>query len=125
MIKALAVVILAALAGGAFFWFGSHTPQAAPVPLARVQGTSFDVPIKPVEPPPVKPVPVVPAPAVPEAKPEPKPEPKPVAVAPPEVKPEPKPAPEMKPVPTPAPVDDKPLMLTFSRLAFRYWPQTK
>jgi hypothetical protein len=23
------------------------------------------------------------------------------------------------------PVDDKPLMLTFSKLAFRYWPQTK
>ena len=25
----------------------------------------------------------------------------------------------------PAPVDDKPMMLTFARLAFRYWPQTK
>jgi len=125
MIKALAVLVVAAAAAGAFFWF-HQSPQAAPVPLVRVQGTSFDVPS-------VKPEPVLPAPAVPEAKPEPKPEPKPVEVKPPppppsepkpvavEVKLPPGPAPEVKP----PPVDDKPLMLTFSRLAFRYWPQTK
>lgn len=132
MIKALAVIILAALAGGAFFLFRSPVPQAAPVSLAKVQGSSFDVAVKP---PPVKvepPAPVV----IPEVK----PEPRPVAVVVPEIKPEPKPevkpsfapspggasegkpsaAPEVKPV-----VDDKPLTLTFSRLAFRYWPQTK
>ena len=36
---------------------------------------------------------------------------------------------EVKPAPPLAApvevVDDKPMMLTFSKLAFRYWPQTK
>jgi len=134
MTKALPVLIIAVVAAGAFFWF-HQTPQTAPVPLAQVQGTSFDVPVKPVEPPP--------PPAVEEKKPvevkapppPPPPEPKPVAVAVPEPKPEPKPIPEVKPPPSSAPasasasegkpVEDKPLMLTFSKLAFRYWPQTK
>ena len=134
MIKALAVVLLAAVAAGAFFWF-KQTPQAAPVPLAQIQGTSFDVPAKPVEQPAPKVEPVVvevkpePKPVVVEVKPAPPPpveikpappEPKPVVV---EVKPPPV---EVKPsAPEPKPEDDKPMMLTFSKLAFRYWPQTK
>ncbi|MBI3855936.1 MAG: hypothetical protein HY293_09635, partial [Planctomycetes bacterium] len=53
--------------------------------------------------------------------------PEPVAPA---AKPEPAPppaAPKRAPPPEPvaAPVDDKPLSLTFARLAFRYWPQPK
>jgi hypothetical protein len=116
MIKALAVLILAAAAAGAFFWF-HQTSQAAPVPLVQVQGSSFDVATKPAV--------VPPPPAVPEVKPEPKPEPKPVVVVPPEVKPEPKPTPPQVPEVKIAPVDEKPMTLTFSRLAFRYWPQTK
>src|SRR6185436_19412472 len=127
MIKALAVLILAAAAAGAFFWY-HQTPQAAPMPLAQVRGSSFDVPVKPPVVPPEPPPPaVVPPPVVAEVQPEPKPEPKPIVVAPPEVKPEPKP--EVKPAPAPAPeakpADEKPMTLTFARLAFRYWPQTK
>lgn len=129
MIKALAVLVLAAAAAGAFFWFRSEAPQAPTIPLAQVRGTSFDLPVKPVEPaaPKLEPPPVV---VVPEAK----PDPKPVAVAVPELKPvveapKPAPAPEVKPPPAPAAApegkDDKPMMLTFSKLMFRYWPQTK
>jgi hypothetical protein len=133
MTKALPVFILAVVAAGAFFWF-HQTPQAAPVPLAQVQGTSFDIPVKSAAPP----APVVPPPPPVEEK---KPvvakeEPKPVAVPLPDPKPEPKPEPKPveppkpapaveAPKPAPAAVEDKPLMLTFSKLAFRYWPQTK
>ena len=124
MIKALAILVFAAAAAGAFYWFRSDAPQAPSIPLAQVRGTSFDLPVKPVEPPAPKlePPPVV---VPPEAKPvavavpDPKPvvvEPKPVVEAP-----KPTPAPEVKPPPP----DDKPQMLTFSKLAFRYWPQTK
>jgi hypothetical protein len=134
MIKALAVVLLAAVAAGAVF-FLKQTPQAAPVPLAQVQGTSFDVAAKPEAPKPVeapKPEPVVekkpvepPAPAPVEVK-SPAPEPKPVVAEAKPVVAEPKPVvAEAKPAPAPAPVDDKPMLITFSKLAFRYWPQTK
>jgi hypothetical protein len=148
MIKALAVAVLAAVAAGAFFWL-SRTPEAAPGPGVPVQGTSFDAPLKPAvpavpkvgpaavkpdpasAPPPAGatvgslPPPVAAASAVAEGKPEPKPVPPPG-----EAKPEPKPvAAQVKPEPAseaqPPPVEDKPLMLTFSKLAFRYWPQLK
>jgi hypothetical protein len=148
MTKALAVVVLAAVAAGTFVWL-SRTPEAAPVPLVRVQGTSFDVPLKPAEPaaPKVNPAAVKPEPgsvpspagatagslpppvaaalAVTKVESEPKPVPPPA-----EAKPEPKPVvaqvkPEPAPEVQPPPVEDKPLMLTFSKLAFRYWPQTK
>jgi hypothetical protein len=120
MIKALAVLILAAAAAGAFFWF-HQTPQAAPVPLAQVRGSSFDLSAKPPVAPPEPPPPVVAPPLVPEVQ----PEPKPVVVTPPEIKPEPKPTPAPVPEVKPPPVEEKPMTLTFSRLAFRYWPQTK
>ena len=109
MIKALAVLVFAAAAAGAFYWFRSDAPQAPSIPLAQVRGTSFDLPVKPVEPPAPKLTPVV----APEAKPEPKPvavavpEPKPVVVEPEagpgagsgSVKPAPPPVPEVKPEP--------------------------
>lgn len=145
MAKALGFVIVAALlAGGLIFWL-TLTPTPPPaVPLAQVQGTSFDAapPPKVEEPKPAEPVVVAPSPPpapapVAEIKPapvEPKPvvaEPKPAPPPPPapEAKPvvaEPKPAPpEPKPVAAAPPVDDKPMMMTFAKLAFRYWPQTK
>lgn len=157
MIKALAVVLLAAVAAGAVYFF-NQTPQAAPVPLAQVRGSSFDVEVKPEAPKPVeapKPEPVAPKPnpvvvpapvevkaPAPSSAPLPggategKPEPKPVVTIPePVVEAKPKPAPETKPVVAETkpvapevkapPVDDKPMIITFAKLAFRYWPQTK
>lgn len=125
-------------------------PSSAPVEPKPVEPPSAPPVVKePVAPSPViepKPVAVEPKfvpPPTPEVKPAPPPEPKPVAVEPKPAPPpasavvaEPKPAAqEVKPAPSSAPspggategkpVDDKPLSLTFAKLAFRYWPQTK
>jgi hypothetical protein len=117
---------------------GCGRAPGAPVPIARVQGTAFDLPAIPVKkaepallpPPPPPPSPVAPEPKG-EAPPEPKPAPPappppvvetPVAVKPPEPPPEP-PMPVEEP--KPAPVEAKPVTITFTTLAFRYWPQPK